>query len=179
MKKLISSILIGAALLVQIPLTASANGGEIPRVPFRVGDVDGDGEVTVVDALHILRYIIGLPNVIDGSEPFAAGVEGTPDDAKRAAGITKSGSVSISDGLEVLRSVISLPNLVPPPTQVPQMGFEDTRLNAINAIVETGTFTMIFDYDNLIFHESISIDRQSLYRDGERVRIEFDDDVWL
>ena len=54
-------------LLITVPaLSVSASDGEIAALSKSPGDVDGDGEITILDATYIQRYLAGL------SSPLAA-----------------------------------------------------------------------------------------------------------
>jgi hypothetical protein len=67
----------------------------------RLGDVNGDGSVTVQDALQILRFIVGLSSVIRPNTP-----------AWTAALIADANAArpSVSDALQILRFVVRLPS---------------------------------------------------------------------
>jgi hypothetical protein len=67
-------------------------GGEEP--PLEPGDVDGDGTLSSLDALLVLRYVLGL-------------VDLTPAQIA-AADVNGSGSVDSTDALMILRSVSGL-----------------------------------------------------------------------
>ena len=58
------------------------------------GDVDGDGEVTVADALSALRASVGLAEL--GEEAFAA------------ADVDADGAITVSDALRILRAAAGL-----------------------------------------------------------------------
>jgi hypothetical protein len=64
---------------------------------FLRGDVDGDGRVTTADALEILRYTAGLPNVIEGDERALA-----------AADVNRDGVIDTSDAMRILQIVAGL-----------------------------------------------------------------------
>ena len=65
------------------------------------GDVNSNGKTDVEDALEILKYIAGLPNVItnNASRLVVADVNG-------------DGKIDVQDALEILRHVAGLPSLV-------------------------------------------------------------------
>jgi hypothetical protein len=135
MKQRIISLIAVLAMIATLPFTAIADTVEISDAhAFRRGDVDGDGRVEISDALAILRYCIGLSSPIDDCER-----------AKNAATIVNpgSGKPEIGDALQILRYVISLSNIVPPPSRVPETRIEDTRLYALNEIIESGEHTFI------------------------------------
>jgi hypothetical protein len=64
---------------------------------FLRGDVDGDGRVTTADALEILRYAAGLPNVIEGDERALA-----------AADVNGDGKIDTADAMRILQIVAGL-----------------------------------------------------------------------
>ncbi|MCL2071610.1 MAG: leucine-rich repeat domain-containing protein, partial [Oscillospiraceae bacterium] len=65
----------------------------------------GNGEVTIFDALEILKYLVGINGVIDNC-----------DDALAAALITEnsqtSGEPGIFDVLEILKYLVGMPNVI-------------------------------------------------------------------
>jgi hypothetical protein len=71
------------------------NGGNAP-----------DSNIVIQDALAILRYLVGLPSVIDNC-----------DDARVAAIITSPGGKTpqIQDALQILRRLVGLPNMIDNP----------------------------------------------------------------
>jgi uncharacterized protein YkwD len=75
-------------------------------LPYDPGDVNGDGFITVVDALAILRHLVGLESSVSPDN----------EDAWRAAQITpasrENNAPSISDALQVLRYVVWLPSVL-------------------------------------------------------------------
>ncbi|MCL1831525.1 MAG: trypsin-like peptidase domain-containing protein [Oscillospiraceae bacterium] len=79
-----------------------AENREIARLvePFSAGDVNGDGKITIADALLVLRYLVKL------STPIL-----TDDDARFAACIIDpdSGEPKMADALAILRRVVMLP----------------------------------------------------------------------
>ncbi|MDR2532019.1 MAG: dockerin type I repeat-containing protein [Oscillospiraceae bacterium] len=68
--------------------------------PYIIGDVNNDGFVDSSDALEILKYEIGLPNVIEGNPRAMA-----------AADVNGDGSIDSSDALEILKYEIGLPSV--------------------------------------------------------------------
>ena len=64
-------------------------------VSFTAADVDGDGEVTVADALAALRLSVGLNDGVTAKRWFAADVDG-------------DGEVTVSDALRILRRAAGL-----------------------------------------------------------------------
>jgi hypothetical protein len=68
------------------------------------GRVTGGSTATVDDAIEILKYVVGLENVIAGSSP--ANLE-----ARAAAAITAPGSApKVDDAIEILKFVVGLDN---------------------------------------------------------------------
>jgi len=76
-----------------------------PPPPRSLGDVDGDGIVTITDALEILKFLAGLPSIL---------ITDFTGDAMIAARIT----VGVSDNpkigcvLEILKKLAGIPSLV-------------------------------------------------------------------
>jgi hypothetical protein len=90
-----------AVTVVTTPATTTAP----PPPPFDLGDVDGSGEVDIVDVLEILLYLAGLDNIIDDDETgrsLAASLI-TPE-AK------ENGKPGITDVLEILLKLAGLPS---------------------------------------------------------------------
>jgi hypothetical protein len=63
-------------------------------VPYRPGDVDGDGVVTIEDAVEILRYLAKVESAVDKSLL-----------AYKAACVTGGESPTIKDALEIMRNL--------------------------------------------------------------------------
>ncbi|MCL1865894.1 MAG: DUF5050 domain-containing protein [Oscillospiraceae bacterium] len=98
MKKLLSIITALAITLASFTLTVSAES-------FVLGDVNGDGVVTIADALEILKYLAKLPeNAITKG--------GKDSDAWNAATINGGDAPSINDALEVLKKLAKLDNKI-------------------------------------------------------------------
>ena len=74
---------------VRANLLEPVGGGET-----LAGDIDGDGEVTVADALSALRAAVGLAQI--GEEAFAA------------ADVDADGAITVSDALRILRAAAGL-----------------------------------------------------------------------
>ena len=67
---------------------ASASG-----IPYRCGDIGGNGRIEIFDSLEVLKYLQGLTNLIDNDVR-----------SRRAALICRHvGEVSIFDNLEILK----------------------------------------------------------------------------
>jgi len=64
---------------------------------FQRGDISGSGRVTTSDALEILRFTAGLPNMIEGDER-----------AEAAADVNGDGKIDTADAVMVLRRVAGL-----------------------------------------------------------------------
>jgi len=77
-------------------------------VTQRVGDINDDGDVTITDALEILKYLAGLTSLVneaDNPEGYNAALITTASrEAKKP---------SIHDALEILKYLAGLPTLVP------------------------------------------------------------------
>lgn len=58
------------------------------------GDVNGDKEVNVQDAIMILRHVVGLVSLTDA--------------CKQAADVTGSGDIAVQDAIKILRYVVGL-----------------------------------------------------------------------
>jgi hypothetical protein len=78
-------------------------------VPYQVGDTYGEGFVTTANALEILRFVVGLPNDIEGRPQAMA-----------AADVNGDGVIDAADALEILRFVVGLPNAI--------TGFDDVEV---------------------------------------------------
>jgi Leucine-rich repeat (LRR) protein len=102
--------------------------------PFSMGDVNGDGKVDVLDAIQILRYLVGLPSVLCGQQPFPQGVTGTTADALRAAVIVKLGAdvPEVGDAIQILRNLVGLPNFLDGSATRPNTPPEPTEEVSIN-----------------------------------------------
>ena len=80
-----------------------------------LGDVNCNGVIEVLDALQILRSLVGLSNVIHGNQNFPEGVEATPEDARVAGNIvnlSSEGMPVVADALQILRYLVGLSNLI-------------------------------------------------------------------
>ncbi|MDR2532645.1 MAG: dockerin type I repeat-containing protein [Oscillospiraceae bacterium] len=95
MKKLVS-----LALVIAIVLSFSVIAGATQVAPYSLGDVNGDGFIDSADALEILKYEIGLPNVIEGNPRALA-----------AADIFGNGVVDSRVALEIMKFEIGLPSV--------------------------------------------------------------------
>ncbi len=75
-----------------------------PPTPDVLGDVDGSGTIDVIDAILVLKHIVGLINVgdIHGPEALVRG--------KVSSG---SGSIHVGDAILILRYVVGLINTFP------------------------------------------------------------------
>lgn len=76
--------------------------------PFAVGNVDGKGDVTIFDALEILKYLVNMDSTI---QP----IKGMYDErVLNAALITQESKNSriptIFDALEILKKLVGMPN---------------------------------------------------------------------
>jgi hypothetical protein len=123
MKAKLTAILLISAMILSVTIGAGAN------TPFGKGDVTGTGDVTINDALEILKFLAKLPNEIT--------VAGRGSPAWEAATITGgSADPTISDALEVLKKLAKLPNLIDSPVNTP-----NTTANTTIPSTTTGTVT--------------------------------------
>jgi hypothetical protein len=93
----------------EIPDYCYTTGGR-----FGFGRVMGGENVTVADALQILRTLVGLSSVINGQQPHpVAGA--TQADALMAATIVTPGAeaVVVGDALQILRHLVGLSTVRP------------------------------------------------------------------
>jgi hypothetical protein len=74
-------------------------GGWFEQLDYIPGDVNYDGKVTVDDALQVLRFLVGLPSVIDNCEK-----------SRKAALIVSRDRPQVDDALQILRFLVGLPN---------------------------------------------------------------------
>jgi hypothetical protein len=126
-KKILAMVLSMAMLLTAVPMaTVSANTAV---VPFSMGDVNGDGIVTVQDALQILRYLVGLSSVLNGNQSFPQGVTGTIENALRAARIfdLRAERPTVQDALQILRYLVGLSNFIDGSASRPRVYCDDCR----------------------------------------------------
>jgi hypothetical protein len=66
-RKLISVLLILSLTLSLFTLSATTNADEaLP--PYSCGDVNGDGNISITDALEILKYLAGMESIYNGSD---------------------------------------------------------------------------------------------------------------
>jgi hypothetical protein len=80
--------------------TTTSESTTIPATERLNGDVDGNGIVTINDALEILKYLAKLPSSLDAP------------DSKQAACIVSESAPTINDALEVLKKLAKLPNKI-------------------------------------------------------------------
>lgn len=84
---------------------------EIP--PFCCGDVDGDGKVSIFDALEILKNLVGMDGAItgkdipDGEAPRARKASLLTEDSRDGA--TDTTNPTIFDALEILKNLVNMP----------------------------------------------------------------------
>jgi len=85
----------GGARLADLPRNLAFDPKLVQLVPVVVpGDIDGDGKVTVRDAVSILRFALGL------AQPDAA--------ARKAADLNADGRLDVADATKALRVAIGL-----------------------------------------------------------------------
>jgi hypothetical protein len=69
--------------------------------PHALGDVNGDGIISIADAIQILRFVAGLSSVIE------------PDNAAwNSALITGGDRPNVNDAVQILRYLVWLPNVL-------------------------------------------------------------------
>ena len=93
-KGLILTIVIMAALILQGGLFLSSIFGE-ERTAHDYGDVDGNGKVTVQDALQVLKHVVGLEQIQGELNEALADLDG-------------DGDITVLDALEILKTVVGL-----------------------------------------------------------------------
>jgi hypothetical protein len=111
MKKL-TAIILTVAMVLSLSIHAGAE-------PYRKGDVDGDGEVTISDALEILKYLAKMDSTLKGN-PEALSAGNTSNDGNLP---------TISDVLEILKKLAKMPNLI----DNPKMPVGNTSANIFNS----------------------------------------------
>jgi hypothetical protein len=94
MKKLIAIALVFAMLL---SLTVNADFS----THRRPGDVTGNGNIELEDALEILKYVVGINSVIDNCEV-----------SFNAARITGDGKPGIGDAIEILKHLVGMEGMI-------------------------------------------------------------------
>jgi hypothetical protein len=102
-KKTLSILLLFAILASLFTLTATtttANNSQIP--PYSCGDVNGDGFITITDALEILKYLAGLSSNMLSVDPAAMNA------ARLVSGRVNGESPAIGDVLEILKRLAGL-----------------------------------------------------------------------
>jgi hypothetical protein len=99
---------LGAIILTAAMVLSIVGAGVSSGATRGMGDVDGDGSVTISDALEILKFFAGMDNVI------TRGGVGSP--AWNSAVITGGEKPTIGDALEVLKKLAGMVNLIDNPT---------------------------------------------------------------
>jgi hypothetical protein len=90
-------------------LDGTSNTLNSTGVAFRCGDVDGNGIITLDDALAVSRYLIGQPSVINDNKRSRTAALVCRH--RRMPALTRhTGMVGIDDQLHIQRSLIGLPN---------------------------------------------------------------------
>ncbi|MCL1882017.1 MAG: InlB B-repeat-containing protein, partial [Oscillospiraceae bacterium] len=94
---------------------------------WQCGDVDGDGRITINDALQVQRHIVGLSSTIDGNNANGRS-------ALRAALICReTGSPSINDALAIQRRLVGLSTALDNCRHAPNQGSANTWVVRFNA----------------------------------------------
>jgi hypothetical protein len=94
---------------------AGSNCDTCNGVQFSLGDVDGDGKITIADAVQVLRFLAGMTNVIyDGAvinqEYNEANIKCRR--AWNAARISREPVPSIDDVLDILKYLAGMENRI-------------------------------------------------------------------
>jgi hypothetical protein len=112
MKKRLLSILLTAAILLSamtmMPITASSN---VPNMPHRCGDVDGNGVINIMDALEILKFLARLESnilVTFAGTGFTVVDEQGFNSARLMSVRVKGEAPQIFDVLEILKDLASI-----------------------------------------------------------------------
>jgi len=128
MKKKIVSILLMMAMVlsvVTVPNPMVTDSCAAPaNLSYRCGDVIGNGEVSIMDALEILKLLAKLPNSIS---PDTSG--GKALRASLLASQPTAQAPVILDALEVLKHLAKLPNVI------------TTRCNPVNGCAHCNPVT--------------------------------------
>jgi hypothetical protein len=101
MRRKLSAFLLAIAMLLSImtvmPVTASAD--TVPA--YSCGDVDGNGAITITDALEVLKFLAGIqPNISNNPQAMNA--------ARVVEGRSEGESPVIADVLEILKLLANL-----------------------------------------------------------------------
>lgn len=103
-KRCIASFCAALSLLFVL---GNASAAEVtpPRI---VGDVTGDGRVTLLDATRTMRLAVGLEPASD-EDRFRGDVSPTPGAGQREGWPVGDGRINVGDALAILRHLVGLP----------------------------------------------------------------------
>ncbi len=125
MKRYLSLFLALVMLITAIPLAGiTASAADLAK-----GDVNGDGQVTAMDARSVLRYVAGLETLNDAQ--------------LKAADLDKNDEVTAIDARFILRQVAGLSN-----------GILDVDTETTNDIL--GKFGYVYDEDQNIYYTDVN-----------------------
>jgi len=104
--RLSSCVILGHYFLNGVCTRCNAREGEVPTstppvAPYSKGDIRGDGNIDVSNAVEILKYIAGLPNIISGNAQALAAADANGD-----------GEIDVQDAIEILRYIAGLSNAI-------------------------------------------------------------------
>ena len=116
MKKYICLLLAILLILGAAPIAVSASAAENSEAGYIIGDADLDGDVTILDATAIQRYLAGLPNA---------------EFSELAADADLDGRVTILDSTAIRRTLAGLAAEERDP-------YEGTRVKEALILVHTG-----------------------------------------
>jgi hypothetical protein len=97
MKKRILSLITAGALMFSMTAAVSAADAKVPVIQTDygiLGDINGDGQVDIMDALEVLKYLAQMDSVIE---------EG--NDAWNNARLIRDSDPSIVTALEILKAI--------------------------------------------------------------------------
>jgi hypothetical protein len=104
-KRILSVIIAMSMFLSIIPMTISAEEPILEEVEFILGDINGDGVITVIDALEIMKYVAGVDNAIDRDG-------GKGSRAWNAALITGGDELTLKDAFEIICYRANTPSIL-------------------------------------------------------------------
>jgi endoglucanase len=106
MKRKLISILLMVSMLLSI-FAITATQGAASGNAYRCGDVNGDGIITITDALEVLKYLAGLDNVMTNANRQV--INQSAFDASR---LLRGAAPTINDVLEILKKLAGLSNVI-------------------------------------------------------------------
>jgi endoglucanase len=105
-KKLLSALLI-TAMMLSIFTVAVTTTTASSTAPYRCGDVNGDGNISITDALEVLKYLAGLDNVMTTANRNV--INQSAFDASR---LLRGAVPTINDVLEILKKLAGLTSVI-------------------------------------------------------------------